>query len=65
MHSRLLTMSLVMAARRSVGKLTPETTVFLLCDIQERFRPLIWRAETVIQTAQYMTSVAKELDIVE
>jgi nicotinamidase-related amidase len=60
---RLLSMSLAMAARRSVGKLSPETTVFLLCDIQERFRPLIWRGKTVIRTAQYLTSVAKALDI--
>mmetsp|Transcript_10465 Transcript_10465/g.21788 ORF Transcript_10465/g.21788 Transcript_10465/m.21788 type:complete len:251 (+) Transcript_10465:73-825(+) len=51
------------AARRSIGKLKPENTVFLLCDIQERFRPLIWRGETIVRTANYMTSVAKALDI--
>lgn len=56
-------MSLASTARRSVGKLRPDNTVFLLCDIQERFRPLMWRGETVIRTAQYMTSVAKALDI--
>jgi nicotinamidase-related amidase len=46
-----------------VGKLRPENTVFLLCDIQEGCRPIMWRGETIIQTAQYMTSVAKTLDI--
>ena len=51
------------AVRRTVGKLKPENTVFLLCDIQERFRPLIYRGETIIRSAQYMTSVAKALDI--
>ena len=51
------------AARRSIGKLKPESTVFLLCDIQERFRPLTWRGETIIRTANYMTSVAKAMDI--
>ncbi|KAG7367006.1 isochorismatase hydrolase [Nitzschia inconspicua] len=59
MHS----MSLTTTALRTVGKLKPENTVFLLCDIQERFRPLMWRGETVIRSAQYMTSVAKALDI--
>jgi nicotinamidase-related amidase len=50
-------------AKRAVGKLRPETTAMLLVDIQERFRPLIFKAETVIRTSQYMTSVAKALDI--
>lgn len=50
-------------AKRTVGKLRPETTAMLLVDIQERFRPLIFRSETVVQTAKYMTSVAKALDI--
>ncbi len=56
-------MSLTNAGRHLIGKLSPENTVFLLCDIQNRFRPLIWRAETVITTARYMTSVAKALNI--
>ena len=51
------------AARRSIGKLKPESTVFLLCDIQERFRSITWRGETIIRTANYMTSVAKAMDI--
>jgi nicotinamidase-related amidase len=50
-------------AKRAVGKLRPETTAMLLVDIQERFRPLIYNSETVVQTARYMTSVAKALDI--
>jgi nicotinamidase-related amidase len=56
-------MSVANAGRRLVGKLRPETTAFLLCDIQDRFRPLIWRGETVINTSRYLTSVAKALDI--
>ena len=51
------------AATRAVGKLHPKTTALLLCDMQERFRPLIWQAETVIQTCRYMTSVARALDV--
>jgi nicotinamidase-related amidase len=46
-----------------VGKLRPEATCFLLCDIQERFRPLAYKMETVINTSRYMTSVANALDI--
>ena len=49
--------------RRLVGKLKPETTTFLLCDIQERFREKIWRMETIVSTSKYLTSVAKALDI--
>lgn len=48
---------------RQVGKLHPATTAVLLCDVQERFRPLIYRMETVINTCRYMTSVAAALDI--
>mmetsp|Transcript_27985 Transcript_27985/g.82287 ORF Transcript_27985/g.82287 Transcript_27985/m.82287 type:complete len:223 (-) Transcript_27985:255-923(-) len=51
------------AAKRAVGKLAPQTSTFLLCDIQERFRPLIHHGETVVRTAQFMTSVAKALEI--
>jgi nicotinamidase-related amidase len=56
-------MSVANGGRRLIGKLKPETSVFLLCDIQERFRPLMWRGETVVSTSRYMTSVAKALDI--
>jgi nicotinamidase-related amidase len=47
----------------SVGKITPKTTTFFLCDIQERFRPLMHNGETIITTAQYLTSMASELSI--
>lgn len=50
-------------ALRSVGKIRPESSVLLLCDVQERFRPIIFNSETVIQTCRYMTSVAKALGI--
>lgn len=50
-------------AARVVGKLHPSSSALLLCDMQERFRPLIWNMETVVQTCQYMTSVAKALDM--
>ena len=50
-------------ARRVVGKLHPESSILMVCDIQTKFRPLVWRGEPVVKTAQYMTSVAKALSI--
>lgn len=49
--------------KRILGKVEPDNSVLFLCDIQERFRPLTFRGETVINTARYLTSVAKTLDI--
>lgn len=50
------------SATRAVGKLTPGSTALLVCDVQERFRPLIHKMETVVNTTKFMTSVAKELN---
>ncbi|GAX28268.1 hypothetical protein FisN_27Hh081 [Fistulifera solaris] len=53
-----------MSAPRILGnKLHPGKTVLLVCDVQERFRSLIWRCETVVRTTQYMTRLAALLDI--
>ena len=49
--------------RKLIGKLSPSTTSFFLCDIQERFRPKIYNSETIISTSQYLTSVATALSI--
>lgn len=51
------------ATRHAVGKLRPASTALLLCDVQERFAPLIHHSDTVVQTCRYMTSVARELSI--
>jgi nicotinamidase-related amidase len=56
-------MSVANSGRRLVGKLNPESCAFLLCDIQDRFRPLMFNGETVISTSRYLTSVAKVLEI--
>ena len=55
--------SALSAAARHVGKLSPATSCLLLCDIQERFSPLIYKTDTVVSTAQFLTSVGKALDI--
>lgn len=57
------TRRLLSTSARAVGKLTPQNSVLLVCDVQERFRPLIHKMETVINTTKFMTSVAKELTI--
>jgi nicotinamidase-related amidase len=53
----------LMMSRSSIGKLQPSKTSFLLCDIQDKFRPLIYNSKTIISTAQYLTSVASALSI--
>mmetsp|Transcript_24712 Transcript_24712/g.37479 ORF Transcript_24712/g.37479 Transcript_24712/m.37479 type:complete len:232 (+) Transcript_24712:16-711(+) len=62
-HCPTAAMSLASATRRAVGKLCPKSSVLLVCDVQERFRPLIHNMETVINTTKFMTAVAKELQI--
>ena len=52
-----------MSATAAIGKLNRKRTALLLCDLQQRFRPVIWKMETVVQTAQYLTSVAKVFDM--
>mmetsp|Transcript_33638 Transcript_33638/g.81325 ORF Transcript_33638/g.81325 Transcript_33638/m.81325 type:complete len:269 (-) Transcript_33638:208-1014(-) len=62
-HYKRIKMSAAAAtAARAVGKLSPSNTALLVCDVQERFRPLIHKMETVVNTTKFMTSVAKELD---
>ena len=51
------------ASKSAIGKIIPQRTAFLLCDVQEKFRPLIYNMETVIRTTRYLTSVAQELNI--
>lgn len=46
-------------AVRSHKQLNPASTAFLLCDIQERFRGLIWNYPHVIHTASKMVLIAK------
>jgi isochorismate hydrolase len=52
-----------MSAQRVVGKLHPERTVLMICDIQQKFVPLIYRSDTIVRTCRYMTSVAATLKI--
>lgn len=42
------------AAAPRVGKLAPEETALLVCDVQERFRPVITGFPAVVDTSQRM-----------
>mmetsp|Transcript_49504 Transcript_49504/g.95605 ORF Transcript_49504/g.95605 Transcript_49504/m.95605 type:complete len:199 (+) Transcript_49504:50-646(+) len=46
-----------------LGRLNPESCVFFICDIQERFRPGIHKFATVVQGAQRLIRVANALEI--
>nr|KAJ3419939.1 Isochorismatase domain-containing protein 1 [Polyrhizophydium stewartii] len=43
--------------RGTLATPTPSNTAFFLCDIQERFRPLIWQYPHVVATANKMVRV--------
>jgi nicotinamidase-related amidase len=51
------------AARASLALPTPATTVLLLCDIQEKFRPLIWKFPAVVASAQALTRACASLGV--
>ena len=44
------------------GTLRPATTAFLVCDVQDRFRPIIHNIETVISQSKFLVKTANILD---
>eukprot|EP00814_Leptocylindrus_danicus_P011587 CAMPEP_0116021242 /NCGR_PEP_ID=MMETSP0321-20121206/10268_1 /TAXON_ID=163516 /ORGANISM="Leptocylindrus danicus var. danicus, Strain B650" /LENGTH=208 /DNA_ID=CAMNT_0003492071 /DNA_START=18 /DNA_END=644 /DNA_ORIENTATION=- len=52
-----------MQAARKIGKLIPSNTSVLLCDIQDRFRPLIYNSSTIVNTAKLLTTACDKLDM--
>eukprot|EP01104_Vermistella_antarctica_P021300 TRINITY_DN9544_c0_g1_i1.p1 TRINITY_DN9544_c0_g1~~TRINITY_DN9544_c0_g1_i1.p1 ORF type:complete len:204 (-),score=51.98 TRINITY_DN9544_c0_g1_i1:185-796(-) len=52
-----------MASGRAIGRLTPQTTAFFLCDVQERFASIIHHFDSVVHIARRMTDAAKLLNI--
>jgi nicotinamidase-related amidase len=50
-------------ALSTLGRLKPESCVFLMCDVQERFRSGIHKFATVVTGSQRMSRVAEELSI--
>ena len=51
------------AAARNLARPTPSNTVLLLCDIQEKFRPLIWKFPAVVASAQALQRACASLGV--
>ncbi|XP_040589821.1 isochorismatase domain-containing protein 2A [Mesocricetus auratus] len=51
------------AARASLGRLLPESSILFLCDMQEKFRPSIAYFPQIVSVAARMLKVARLLDV--
>ena len=49
--------------KRSLGKISPATSCFMLCDVQDRFRPLLYEGESVVSTSNFLCRTAEELSV--
>lgn len=56
-------MAAAAAATRAVGKLSAESTVLFVCDLQELFRPLIHEMPSVLRTSRYLIRTAGVLGV--
>lgn len=45
------------------NRLTIDNSILFLCDIQDKFRPLIFRAETMIKKAVFLNTACNILNI--
>lgn len=52
-----------MSAARSLGRLDAKHTLFVLCDLQERFRTVAFNFPAIITNAQKLLSCGKLLDV--
>lgn len=52
-----------MALRSTLGRLQSESTLFLLCDLQDKFRTVAHHFPAIIANAQKLLSCGKQLDI--
>lgn len=52
-----------MSATRSLGRLNAKHTLFVLCDLQERFRSVAFNFPAIITNAQKLLSCGKLLDV--
>jgi isochorismate hydrolase len=47
----------------ALGRLTPANTVLLICDIQERFREVIWKFDSVLKTSKLLVDGCAAMNI--
>jgi nicotinamidase-related amidase len=52
-----------MAALRSVGRVSAQTSAFFLCDLQERFRTGISHMPAILKVAQRLVAASQIMDI--
>lgn len=52
-----------MALRSKLGRLNEKSTLFVLCDLQERFRSVALHFPAIITNAQKLVNSGKELDV--
>ena len=50
-------------AFRSLARPTPANTLLLVCDVQEKFRPLIWKFPAVVASASALVRAAAQLQV--
>jgi hypothetical protein len=46
----------------SLGRLNTKGSVLLICDIQERFRDIIWKFDSVVKTSKFLVDGFNALD---
>ena len=46
-----------------IPRINPRTSVLLICDVQTKFQPLIYRATSVVNRCVLLNDVAKTLSI--
>ena len=56
-------MLLAMSSRKSLQILDPSRVILLICDVQTKFQPLIYRATSVINRCSLLNNVANALNI--
>jgi len=52
-----------MSALRNLGKLNPKTSALFLCDMQEKFRPMISHFDQVVHNSNRVLNAAKIMDL--
>jgi len=52
-----------MAALRSIGRIVPQTSAVFLCDMQEKFRPMISHFDQIVHNSNRVLNAAKIMDM--